>query len=110
MTAGKSMADVAYDIMSKKKRSIAFNRLWADVSKITGAGNDHVAQFYSDLILDPRFVNLKENKWDLSERRKYSESHIDISELELTDDDEEEEEEREDDEEEEELLPEEDEY
>ena len=32
-------------------------------------------------------MNLKDNKWDLKERRKYEESHIDLSEIELTDDD-----------------------
>ncbi len=44
------------------------------------------AQFYSDLTLDPRFAQLKENKWDLKERRKYSESHVDISRIELGED------------------------
>ena len=87
MTAVKSMVDVAYDVMSKKKRSIPFAKLWAEVSKICSVRDDLIAQFYSDLTLDARFVNLKDNKWDLVERRKYEESHIDISKLEITDDD-----------------------
>jgi hypothetical protein len=29
---------------------------------------------------------LKDNKWDLVERRKFAESHIDLSEIELGDD------------------------
>ncbi len=87
MAAAKSMTDIAHDVMSKKKRSIPFVKLWAEVSKISGRGDDSIAQFYSDLSLDPRFVNLKDNKWDLKERRKYEESHIDLSEIELTDDD-----------------------
>lgn len=90
MTAVKSMTDVAYDIMSKKKRSIPFNKLWEEVSKICEAPNDYIAQFYSDLILDSRFVSLKENKWDLKERRKFEETHIDISEIEIDDDEEDE--------------------
>lgn len=85
MTA-KSMTDVAYDILSSKKRAMQFSKLWEDVSKITGASMDNVSQFYSDLTLDSRFASLKENKWDLVERRKFSESHVDISRIELGDD------------------------
>ncbi len=86
MASAKSMTDIAYDILSKKKRSIQFAKLWEDVSKIYGASNDRVAQFYSDLTLDSRFASLKENKWDLAERRKFDESHVDISKIELDED------------------------
>lgn len=86
MPNGKSMADVAYDIMLTKKRAIQFNKLWEEVSKICKVSNDNIAQFYSDLSLDSRFASLKENKWDLTERRKYDESHIDISAIELDED------------------------
>ena len=96
MASAKSMTDIAYDILSKKKRSIQFSKLWEDVSKIYGASNDRVAQFYSDLTLDSRFASLKENKWDLSERRKFNESHVDISKIELDEDEPEEEDEGED--------------
>ena len=85
MTA-KSMTDIAYDILSSKKRSIQFAKLWEEVSKKTGASKDRVSQFYSDLTLDSRFASLKENKWDLVERRKYAESHVDISKIELEED------------------------
>ena len=37
MASAKSMTDIAYDILSKKKRSIQFAKLWEDVSKIYGA-------------------------------------------------------------------------
>ena len=80
------MTDIAYDILSGKKRAIQFSKLWEEVSKKTKASNDVVAQFYSDLTLDPRFAQLKENKWDLVERRKYSEAHVDISKIELGED------------------------
>lgn len=96
MASAKSMTDIAYDILSKKKRSIQFSKLWEDVSKIYGASNDRVSQFYSDLTLDSRFASLKENKWDLSERRKFNESHVDISKIELDEDEPEEEDEGED--------------
>lgn len=85
MTA-KSMTDIAYDILSGKKRAVQFTKLWEEVSKITGVSKDHVSQFYSDLTLDSRFTSLKENKWDLVERRKYAESHVDLSKIELEED------------------------
>ena len=85
--AVKSMTDVAYDVLSSKKRSILFSKLWEEVSKKYGANNDQVSQFYSDLTLDPRFTSLKDNKWDLIERRKFAESHIYLSKIELEDDD-----------------------
>ena len=86
--ATKSMIEAAYDIMSNKKRAVAFAKLWEDVAKQTGANNDAVAQFYSDLTLDGRFVQLKDNKWDLKSHRKFSETHIDLSEIELDDEEE----------------------
>lgn len=86
MASGKSMTDIAYDILSSKKRPVLFAKLWEEVAKTYNANSDAIAQFYSDLTLDTRFVSLKENKWDLAERRKYSESHIDISKIELGED------------------------
>jgi len=92
MASAKSMTDIAYDILSRKKRAVQFNKLWEEVSKLYGASNDRVAQFYSDMTLDSRFASLKDNKWDLIERRKFNESHVDISAIELDSDDETEEE------------------
>ena len=93
MASAKSMTDVAYDVLSKKKRAVHFSKLWEDVSKICGVSSDNIAQFYSDLTLDSRFASLKDNKWDLIERRKYEESHVDLSEIELGEDETEEDEE-----------------
>jgi len=92
MASAKSMTDIAYDILSRKKRAVQFNKLWEEVSKLYGAPNDRVAQFYSDMTLDSRFASLKDNKWDLIERRKFNESHVDISAIELDSDEETEEE------------------
>ena len=91
MASPKSMTDIAYDVISKKKRAVQFGKLWEEVSKIYGASSDKVAQFYSDLTFDSRFVSLKDNKWDLAERRKFAESHVDLSEIELEEDEPEEE-------------------
>ena len=85
--ASKSMTDIAYEVMLGKKRAVQFLKLWEDVSKISKASDDMIGQFYSDLTLDTRFAALADNKWDLAERRKYSESHVDISKIELASDD-----------------------
>lgn len=82
----KSKTDIAYDVISGKKRGVTFQKLWETVVKQTKAKPEGIAQFYSDLTLDSRFVLLKDGKWDLSERRKYEESHVDISSIELGED------------------------
>jgi len=87
MTIKKSMVESAYEILSSKKRAMQFLKLWQEVSKETGADNNLVSQFYSDLSLDGRFAHLKDNKWDLSSRRKFDEAHIDVKKIELDDDD-----------------------
>ena len=86
MACAKSMTDVAFEIMSKKKRAIQFKKLWEEVSKVYGVRNDQVAQFYADMTLDSRFVSLKGNRWDLINRHKYEDSHVDISQIELDED------------------------
>ena len=69
----KSMVDVAYDLMSTKKKAIVFLKLWEEVCQVMAftkqQEEDNIAQFYSDLSLDDRFVNVGENKWDLRDRK-----------------------------------------
>lgn len=86
MTIKKSMTDAAFEILSSKKRAILFSKLWQEVSKMTAAPQDKIAEFYSDLTLDGRFAQLKDNKWDLKARRKFAESHIDLSGIEIDND------------------------
>ena len=95
--ANKSMTDVAFDIMNKRKVSIQFAKLWEYVAKETKANKNQVGQFYNDLSLDSRFVSLKDNRWDLKTRRTFSESHVDISGIEIEEDEREETEETEED-------------
>ena len=58
----KSMVDVAFDLMTRKKKPVVFLKLWQEVSEIMGftvaQEEDNIAQFYSDLSLDDRFVNV----------------------------------------------------
>ena len=81
----KSMVDVAYDLMSTKKKAIVFLKLWEEVCQVMAftkqQEEDNIAQFYSDLSLDDRFVNVGENKWDLRERHTCHEVVVDTEEI-----------------------------
>ena len=90
MSSSKSMTDIAYDVLSGKKRSVPFIKIWNEVSKNFDLSEESMAQLYTDLTLDPRFVSLKDNKWDLKQRRTYEESHVDIDEISVDDEYEEE--------------------
>ncbi|MEA5026835.1 DNA-directed RNA polymerase subunit delta [bioreactor metagenome] len=90
--SSRSMADIAYEIMKKKKKDVPFSKLWEEVSQTMGLTEtqamNKIASFYSSLMLDTRFTLLADNKWDLRERHTYNETHIDTSSLVIDDDEE----------------------
>ena len=91
MSVSQSMTDVAYQCLSKRKKEIDFAKLWAEVSKQMSIPEEKLrkkkSQFYSELMLDSRFASLDNNKWDLRNRRKFDEVHIDTSEIAMDDED-----------------------
>lgn len=76
-----SKLDIAFNLLTKKKKPTPFLKLWEEISQIEALSpsqqEDQIAQFYSDLCLDSRFVNMGENKWDLRSRHTFSETVID---------------------------------
>ncbi|MBR3364188.1 MAG: DNA-directed RNA polymerase subunit delta [Solobacterium sp.] len=94
MSYNQTMTDVAYSCLSKRKREIEFAKLWAEVSKTMKIPEEKLkrkkSQFYSELMLDNRFASLENNKWDLRNRRKYDEVHVNTSEIEIDDEENEE--------------------
>ena len=90
MGNNETMTDVAYNWLKKRKREVDFSKIWDEIVKTMNIPKDKIrrkkAQFYSDLMLDNRFASLENNKWDLRNRRKFEEVHIDTSEIELEDD------------------------
>ena len=80
-----SKLDIAYNLLTKKKKPTPFLKLWEEISQIEALSpsqqEDMIAQFYSDLCLDSRFVNMGENKWDLRSRHTFSETVIDTAEF-----------------------------
>ncbi len=92
----KSMTDVAFELLGKKKKEVSFAKLWDEVSQTMGfsvaQAENKIANFYSDMMLDKRFVSLPENMWDLRQRHKFEEVHIELDSIVLEDDEEESEE------------------
>ena len=88
--SNRSMTDVAYQLLSKKKNSVAFNKLWDEVSQIMGYSENvadrKIASFYTAMMLDSRFTSLSNNKWALRSRHTYNETHYDTSAIVLDDD------------------------
>ena len=81
----KSLLDHAYDYVSGQNQPSKFQDIWAYCVKEAGLTPEEAAQkasrFYTNLMLDGRFVTLGENQWDLRVRHKYESVHIDMSEV-----------------------------
>ena len=97
----KSLLEFAYDFVSASKDPVAFSDMWKYIVEQAGLSeeeaNKRISSFYTNLMLDGRFVTLGENQWDLRVRQTFDKVHIDMkdvySDVEVVDDDEEEEDE-----------------
>ncbi len=93
MVQKKSMTDVAYKLLQDKKEKLSFEQLWSGITKELAFTEDQararIASFYTQLIIDGRFVTLGENVWDLRERCTFDKVHIDMNDVYVEDDDEE---------------------
>lgn len=100
MEEKKSLIELAYDVVANSQNPVPFKNLWKAVVKAAGLTEDEAAtrvgQFYTNLLLDGRFVNLGDNVWDLRTRHKFEKVHIDMkdvySDVEASDSDDKEEE------------------
>lgn len=92
----KSMIEVAYQVLTNNNGAMPFVDLWKDVSQEMGFTQtqfeDNIAQFYTDLSLDGRFLSMSQNTWDLRSRHTYSESVMDTDSIAIDEDDEDDEE------------------
>ncbi len=81
--------DVAYNLLLDHKEGMPFKELWAEVKNEMGyddkMASKKISQFYTNLSLDGRFVNLESNFWNLKTYCKYDE--VAVSEEELQDND-----------------------
>ena len=95
----KSLLDYAFDFVSSQKEAVPFEKIWEYVVKEAGLSEEDakakVSRFYTNLMLDGRFVTLGENLWDLRSSHTFDKVHIDMkdvySDVEASEDDDEEE-------------------
>lgn len=85
MDKNRSMVDVAYELMSKKKKAVNFYKLWQEVSEVKGFEPEEQEEkeslFYTNITLDGRFITVGENNWDLRSRHKFEDVHIDMNDI-----------------------------
>lgn len=81
----ESMVDVAYSILKNGPLSMNFKDLFSKVLELKEMseedGKKVISQFYTNLTLDGRFVDLKDNDWGLRERETYDKVHIDMNDV-----------------------------
>lgn len=71
----KSLLDYAHDYVLASSGTCTFNDIWAHVCEAAeldeAAKSAKLSQFYTNLLLDGRFVILENNTWDLRTRTKF---------------------------------------
>lgn len=79
MNDNVELLELVYSYLKKKKSSDTFENIWNDIASksdvtVQGASKeDVIAELYSDLVLDNRFVLTSEGMWGLREFLKYDE-------------------------------------
>ena len=78
----KSLIDIAYDLVKERGHAVSLVEIWDYVCKEAGLDEEtakaKVGRFYTNLMLDGRFVNLGDNNWDLRNRHVFEKYHIDM--------------------------------
>ena len=78
----KPLLEIAYDYISSLETPTSFNDLWDHICTEAGLSSEEaankVARFYTNLMLDGRFVFLGDNLWDLRTRQTFAKVHIDM--------------------------------
>ncbi len=81
----QSMIDTAYAVLEASEEALTFKDLWDKIKAELEIGPDEeasrIGHFYTDISLDGRFVEGKDNTWKLRSRTKYEEVHIDMSDV-----------------------------
>ncbi len=95
----KSMLTVAYEILKNSNSPVEFTKLVGMVGEQLGISQEtlksKIAQFYTNLSLDGRFVVLSDNYWELRERVPFEKVHIDMNDAYIDADEEEDSDEKE---------------
>jgi DNA-directed RNA polymerase subunit delta len=64
-----SFIEIAYELLAENKQPISFKEIMDEITKVLNLTEQEVkakiAQFYTDLNIDGRFMSLGENRWGL---------------------------------------------
>jgi DNA-directed RNA polymerase subunit delta len=64
-----SFIEIAHELLSEKKQAVSFKDIVDEVSQLLGLSEEEarakLAQFYTDINIDGRFISLGENRWGL---------------------------------------------
>ncbi|TRZ36675.1 DNA-directed RNA polymerase subunit delta [Niallia circulans] len=64
-----SLIEIAYELLNGAKTPYSFNEIVKEVSRLVDLSedqiNDRLAQFYTDINIDGRFLSLGDNRWGL---------------------------------------------
>jgi DNA-directed RNA polymerase subunit delta len=70
-----SMIELAYEILSSKKQALSFKELLEEISQMLNLSEEQVsekiAQFYTELNIDGRFISIGDNRWGLKAWYRY---------------------------------------
>lgn len=81
----KSFLDLASEYLEKQSEPVGFQKLFDYAVQQSGITKEEaekkISLFYTNLLLDGRFVTLGENTWDLRSRHKFDKVHIDMKDV-----------------------------
>ena len=81
----KSLIEIAYEFVASHESAVNFSQIWEYVKEQSGLSeeeaNKKAGQFFTNMMLDGRFVTLGENEWDLRERHTFDKVHIDMRDV-----------------------------
>src|SRR3954464_10168371 len=64
-----SLIELAYELLANKKQAVSFKEIMDEVAKLKGLTEKdmktRIAQFYTDLNIDGRFLAIGDNQWGL---------------------------------------------
>lgn len=92
----KSNLEIVFEILSKSKEPLTFEELWEEVCVQKDYSEEEkiylMSVFYTNLSLDGRFVNVRDNTWDLREQVLFDDVHLSMYDFYTTEDEEDDEE------------------
>ena len=78
----KSLLNYAFELVESRNEPVSFGEIWEHCCKEAGLDEEtaktRVAQFYTNLTIDGRFVNLCDSLWNLRDRHTFDKVHIDM--------------------------------